>query len=128
MHVEKTMKDFVSLAKSQIKEIKITDVDELLAEGYQVLDVREPKEYQEGSIKDAVNVPRGVLEGAADRKIKGSDELQDRDKKWLLLCASSARSAMATVVLQQMGFTHVKNIKGGIKAWEKARKEVVIPS
>lgn len=123
----RTMKDFISEAKSQIEEVNIHDVEALLAEGYQVLDVREPAEYEKGSIQDAINVPRGVLEGAADLVVKGRQELQDRDKKWLLFCASSARSAMATVVLKQMGFRHVKNINGGINAWKDAEMEVVLP-
>jgi len=128
MPKERTMKDFIKEAKSQIEEIQIMEVDALIAEGYQVLDVREPAEYAEGSIKGAMNVPRGVLEGAADRKIKGNKALQDRNKKWLLLCKSSARSAMATVVLQQMGFQHVKNINGGFIAWKDAKMDVEMPN
>ena len=79
----KTMKDFISAAKSQIEEVEIHDVEALLLEGYQVLDVREPAEYEKGSIQGAINVPRGVLEGAADLVVKGREELQ----------ASSARGA-----------------------------------
>ena len=122
----KTMKDFISAAKAQIEEVEIDAVEALLAEGYQVLDVREPAEFEKGSIQGAINVPRGVLEGAADLIVKGREELQDRDKKWLLFCASSARSAMATLVLQQMGFQSVKNINGGINAWKDAEMKVVI--
>lgn len=128
MSSEKTMKDFVKEAKSQIEEIQIMEVESLIAEGYQVLDVREPGEYAEGTIQGAMNVPRGVLESAADREIKGSEALQDRDKKWLLLCKSSGRSAMATVALQQMGFKQVKNINGGFTAWKDAELEIVKPS
>lgn len=122
----KTMKDFVTEAKSQIDEVEITEVDALLAVGYQVVDVREPNEFEAGSIAGAINVPRGVLEGAADHIVKGCDELQDRNKKILLFCASSARSAMATLVLQQMGFTDVKNINGGINAWKESNMPLEI--
>ena len=116
----KSMQDFVMEAKSQIEEIEITEVDTLLTEGYQVLDVSEPCEFAEGAIDGSVNVPRGLLEPAADLVLKGREELQDRDKKWLLLCASSGRSAMATLVLKQMGFKNVKNINGGMEAWKDA--------
>lgn len=128
MTTEKTMTDFVTAAKSEIEEIQITDVEALIAEGYQVLDVREPNEFAEGSIKGALNVPRGILESSADRVIKGNDKLQNRDKKWLLLCKSSGRSAMATVALQEMGFQNVKNINGGFNAWKDAKLDIVIPS
>ena len=97
----------------------------MIAEGYQVLDVREPNEFADGSINGALNVPRGVLEPAADLVAQGREEMQDRDKKWLLFCATSGRSAMATLVLQQMGFKHVKNINGGMKTWADAEMTIV---
>ena len=121
----KTLKDFVMEAKSKIEEVAVTEVETLMAEGYQVLDVREPGEFAAVAIAGAINVPRGVLEPAADLVMKGREELQDRDKKWLLFCASSGRSAMATVVLQQMGFQNVKNINGGLEAWEEAGMPVI---
>ena len=55
------------------------------------------------------------------------EELMDRDCKWLLLCATSGRSAMAAVVMQQMGFKNVKNINGGIAAWKAAEMQTIIP-
>lgn len=120
----KTLKDFVTEAKSQIDEVGITEIAALLAEGYQVLDVREPAEFQEGTIEGAINVPRGVLEPAADLEFKGREELQDRDKKWLLVCATSGRSAMAAYVLKQMGFKNIKNINCGMQGWKDAEKEL----
>ena len=124
----KTLKDFVSEAKSQIDEVGISDIDALLAEGYQVLDVREPGEFLEGTIKGAINVPRGVLEPAADLEFKGREELQDRDKKWLLVCATSGRSAMAAYVLKQMGFKNIKNIDCGMQAVKDAKMDLVKPN
>jgi len=128
MSEEKTLMDFVKEAKSQITEIEVSDVVNLLDEGYQVLDVREPAEYHSGTIDGALNVPRGVLEAASDHQFPGHNEkMLDRDKKWLVFCATSGRSAMATAVLQQMGFKNVKNINGGMAAWKSAEMQVVIP-
>ena len=126
---EKTLMDFVKEAKSQITEVEITEVVALLDEGYQVLDVREPAEYISGTIDGALNVPRGLLEAASDHQYPGKNQnMQDRDKKWLLLCATSGRSAMAASVMQQMGFKNVKNINGGVAAWKQAEMHVVIPA
>ena len=97
-------------------------------EGYQVLDVREPAEFLAGTIAGALNIPRGLLEPAADRQYAGRrEELMERDKKWLLFCASSGRSAMASVVLQQMGFKNIKNINGGMNAWKVAELPISTP-
>lgn len=128
MSEEKTLMDFVKNAKSQITEIEVSDVVALLDEGYQVLDVREPAEYAAGTIDGAMNLPRGILEAASDHQYPGKNAaMQDRDKKWLLLCATSGRSAMAALVMQQMGFKNVKNISGGVAAWRLAEMQVVIP-
>jgi len=128
MSEEKTLMDFVKAAKSQITEVDVTEVVALLDEGYQVLDVREPAEYISGTVDGALNIPRGVLEAASDRQYPGKNpNMQDRDKKWLLLCATSGRSAMAAQVMQQMGFKNIKNINGGIAAWKAAEMQVVIP-
>ena len=125
---EKTLMDFVKQAKSQIQEIDVSAVNALLDEGYQVLDVREPAEFLAGTIAGALNIPRGILEPAADRQYAGRrEELMDRDKKWLLFCASSGRSAMASVVLQQMGFKNIKNINGGMNAWKVAELPISTP-
>jgi rhodanese-related sulfurtransferase len=128
MSEEKTLKDFVRQAKSEISEVEVSDVVALLDDGYQVLDVREPAEYVSGTIDGAVNIPRGILEAVSDREYPGRNEMMmDRDKKWLVLCATSGRSAMAAAVMQQMGFKNVKNINGGIAAWKSAEMQVVIP-
>jgi rhodanese-related sulfurtransferase len=128
MSEEKTLMDFVKQAKSQITEVEVSQVVPLLDDGYQVLDVREPHEYESGTIDGAVNVPRGILEAVSDRQYPGRLEMMmDRDKEWLLLCATSGRSAMATSVMQQMGFKNVKNINGGMAAWKSAEMQVVIP-
>ena len=125
MNQEKTLMDFVKQAKAKIQEVVVAEVNALLNDGYQVLDVREPAEFLSGTIEGALNVPRGTLEPAADRQYAGHrDELMDRDKKWLIFCASSGRSAMATVVLQEMGFKNVKNINGGMNAWKAAELPV----
>ena len=92
------------------------------------MDVREPGEFLEGTIKGAINVPRGVLEPAADLEFKGREELQDRDKKWLLVCATSGRSAMAAYVLKQMGFKNIKNIDCGMQTLKESKMELSIPS
>ena len=121
--------DFVQDAKSRIKEVDVDTAEKLIAEGYKVLDVREPSEHDNLAIKGSVNVPRGVLEPAADLQYPGANpDLRDhRDTQWLVLCATGGRAAMATDTLQKMGFKDVSNILGGMKAWVDAGKPTVTP-
>lgn len=123
----KTLMDFVKAAKSQITEVSVDEAQSLLSEGYRVIDVREPAEFSSGTIAGSINIPRGVLEPAADLANKdGNKDLQNgRDGKWLVLCKTSGRSAMASVVLQEMGFSNIKNIAGGTTAWNAASLSLV---
>ena len=121
--------DFVKDAKSRIQEVNIEDVSTLQTEqGYGVLDVREVDEYERGTIPGSVHVPRGMIEAFCDHNYPSKRaELQDRDHPWLILCATGGRAAMACDVMQQMGFTNVKNINGGMAAWKEAEKQVELP-
>lgn len=122
--------DFVKQAKSRIQEVDINTAEDLMNQGWKILDVREPDEYLSGSIANAIHVPRGILEPACDLENKGGVQaLQEgRNDKWLVLCRTSGRAALACDVMQQMGFTEVKNILGGMMAWQAAGKTKVIPS
>jgi rhodanese-related sulfurtransferase len=127
---EKNLMDFVIDAKSRIKEVEVKEVPKLMGDGYRVLDVREPAEYLSGAIDNALHVPRGMLEAAADRNYDGAiPALRDhRDDKWLVVCRSGARAAMACDVLQQMGYSDVTNVFGGMMAWKEANMPLISPS
>ena len=122
-----SLMDFVKDAKSRIKEVDINAAEGLIAQGYKVLDVREPAEHAAGAIDGSLNIPRGTLEPAADLAYaKGNPALRDqRDAKWLVVCATGGRSALATNTLQQMGFVDVTNMLGGMSAWIEADKPIV---
>jgi rhodanese-related sulfurtransferase len=118
----KSLKDFVADAKSRIREISAADAAETIKRNPAtlVVDVREPAEYAEGHIPGALLVPRGVLEAKADLEYAAREpRLADRSQPIIVQCASAARSAMAAEVLQQMGFTNVRSLAGGIVAWKE---------
>jgi adenylyltransferase/sulfurtransferase len=74
-----------------------------------VLDVREPNEYQICRIAGSTLIPLGEL---ASR----TGEL-DRDRDMVVHCKMGGRSAKAVALLQERGFTRVRNLKGGILSW-----------
>jgi sulfur dioxygenase len=81
------------------------------AASVQILDVREPAEFTGplGHISGAVLVPLGELAARAG-------EL-DRARPIVAVCRAGGRSAQATVILQQAGFTDVANLTGGMLRW-----------
>jgi rhodanese-related sulfurtransferase len=84
-----------------------------------LVDVREPDEFVQGHLPGAICIPRGILEGAADPGFRYRDErlCNARGATILLCCQSGGRSAMAAVVMLQMGFGSVYNLAGGIECW-----------
>lgn len=113
--------DFVKAAKSCVKEISPGELIEKLKnkEDMLLIDVREHGEFEQGHIKGATLVPRGILEAAADPSYpKHMPELvAARDRQVIVYCATSGRSAMAAAVLQMMGFKNVLNLSGGYAKW-----------
>jgi rhodanese-related sulfurtransferase len=113
--------DFVRAAKSCIREIQPRELLEKMAnkEDLLLLDVREHGEFENGHIRGAHLVPRGIIEAAADPTYpKHVPELvAARDRQVVLYCATSGRSAMAAAVLQMMGFRNVLNLDGGYVRW-----------
>ena len=71
-----------------------------------VIDVRTPGEFQSGAYPGATNIPLDELQIRID-------ELGGKSRDITLYCASGARSAYGQRMLQQLGFTNVKN-GGGI--------------
>jgi adenylyltransferase/sulfurtransferase len=77
--------------------------------GIQLLDVREPAEYQIARIKGARLFPLSTL-------AQQYTEL-DPGQRYYLHCRSGSRSLNALQFLRERGFQHLKSVKGGITAW-----------
>jgi rhodanese-related sulfurtransferase len=78
-----------------------------------LIDVREPNEYQEFNI-GAKLVPLGKIQSMQ------ADELDDlKDQEVILHCRSGKRSATAAMFLETMGFTNTVNVEGGMLAWQE---------
>lgn len=120
--------DFIRAAKACINEISTEELEKMRAERDALLvDVRESSEHEQGHIRNALLVPRGIIEAAADPGYpKHVPELcAARNRPVVLYCATGGRSAMTAAVLQMMGFTEVYSLAGGFSQWEQAGGPVV---
>ena len=111
-----TDKDFVKEAKKTIKEISVADAKAYMDSGKAVIivDCRTAKEFKKGHLPKAVNIPRGLLEFKVAKKIP------NKSSYIICYCKSGDRSCLSTCTLGQMGYTNVKSMDGGWKAWVKA--------
>jgi rhodanese-related sulfurtransferase len=93
--------------------ITVTALKERLDKGEKInlIDVREPAEYEEKNI-GAQLIPLGKIMSMQ------IDELEDlRNEEIIIHCRSGMRSMQACMMLEQMGFTNTVNVEGGIIAW-----------
>ena len=119
----KSSKELVDDANKSIKVMS----PEQVKSAYQkdeitLIDVRDIRElWKEGTIKNAIHIPRGMLEFWLD---PNSSYFQQNKigniKKMVLYCALGFRSALATKALQEMGFENVSNAEGGFDSLKKA--------
>lgn len=79
-------------------------------DSYQILDVRQPKEYEQGHLAGALLMPV--------KEITARIGELDRGEPLLVYCHSGVRSKAACQLLQAEGFRDVYNMSGGIVAWQ----------
>lgn len=79
--------------------------------GVVVVDVREPVEWSQGHIAEAVHIPLGTLM-SRPRELLQQDGI-------IFVCAEGIRSAVACEVAAAIGKTQIYNLEGGTKAWLK---------
>ena len=102
-------------ADAGIRVAAPAEAQEILAAGDVVLlDVRTPAEFADGRLAGAVNIDQT----APDFR----DRLEElpRDEPYVIYCRSGNRSAQARAVMEELGFTDVVDIDGGILAWAAA--------
>jgi len=103
-------------AKARVSQVDPGEVDALLAAGAVAIDVREADEHARGTVPGATNISIGSL---AERI---AAEVPDLDAPIVCFCSGGNRGALAAAALEDLGYTNVKSIAGGLLAY-KARKE-----
>jgi sulfur-carrier protein adenylyltransferase/sulfurtransferase len=108
--------------KSQIDQVDPSEVHELIDEGVAVIDVRETEEFAGGHLPGAKHVPKSHLE----TRIEGV--VADRGAHIILYCQSGNRSAWAArTLIEDLGYTNVSSMTGGITLWKDRGYEVEVP-
>ena len=101
---------------SDVPEIDIATLEQRMADGVLVIDVREDDEYLGGHIGSAVHIALGTV---PDRV----GELP-ADAPVLVVCAVGGRSARAVQFLRAQGID-ATNVAGGTKAWAESGRPLV---
>ena len=100
-----------------MNDITVSELKKRLETGNQnfiFIDVREPYEYAEFNL-GATLIPLGTVVQAAT-----AGDLSDHKADEIIVhCRSGARSGQAKMMLMQMGFENVRNVEGGVLAWQQ---------
>src|SRR5687768_311411 len=118
-----TFRDLLAAAKASIREVDTAGAGAALAANPNtvVLDVREPDEYEQGALPNAVHIPRGHLESQVESR------LADKSAPVLIYCAGGTRSAFAARTLAELGYSDVVSMAGGFNKWKNENREWSAP-
>ncbi|KOY80369.1 rhodanese-like domain-containing protein [Lysinibacillus macroides] len=94
-----------------MKEFTVKEVQQAIEQGKKLnlIDVRESDEVEAGHIPGIIHIPLHLMEFRMQ-------EL-DKNKSYIMVCRSGARSGRATQLLASYGFD-VANMTGGMSAWK----------
>ena len=95
---------------------KYTNSDKLV-----VLDVRTPKEYENGCIFGALNF------NIEDKNFSKIIQLLDKTKLYIVYCKSGIRSEEAVTIMSKLGFNNLYHMYEGTDGWKESRLEVSDP-
>lgn len=73
---------------------------------YIIIDVRTESEYQQGHIKNAINIPNESIDESV------SEILTDKDQLLLVYCRSGNRSKQASEKLAKLGYSNIYEFGG----------------
>ena len=105
----------VNDAKTRIREISAADAAARQSAGAVLVDVREADDFAKEHAAGAVGLSKGVVE------LKIEERVPDLAAEIICYCGGGSRSALVADNLQKMGYTNVKSLAGGFKAWREQK-------
>ncbi len=123
-----SVKDLLGAANAAVPKITMAEAKTLMADANALLvDVRDAPEVEEnGKVKGALHVSRGMLEFRADPASPYFNPAFSPDRTIIVYCASGGRSALAGKTLKELGYDKVVNL-GAFKDWADNGGEIERP-
>ena len=121
----KSLEELLIEANDLVKRLSYDESVDLITNTQTVIiDVREESEvYNLGLIKNAVHIPRGLIEFKLSPNSPNNPVLIDDNTNILVYCAGGYRSALAAKSLIDLGFKNVYNL-GGFQEWVESGGDI----
>jgi rhodanese-related sulfurtransferase len=100
-----------------IAEISVSELEQLIAAGSMVIDVREADEFVAGHVPTAISIPLSTVQNRID-------EFRHEGTVYVI-CQSGGRSMRACQYLADFDIDNLVNIAGGTAGWIALGKEVI---
>jgi len=115
MNLPTRFQQLVSEAKKHIRQIGAEELPAALAERHALLiDVREEEDFRVEHARQAIHLSRGMIETEIE-------EIADNPNTPIICyCGGGSRSALVVENLQRMGYTDVRSLTGGFRAYKSA--------
>ncbi|MDX1295304.1 MAG: rhodanese-like domain-containing protein [Sulfurimonadaceae bacterium] len=108
-------KKVMSAAQEVVKETTPKELDRMIKadDDIYIIDIREKEQKLHGEIfhLNLIPITRGYLEFQVER------EIPDKKAKIIVYCCTGKRSILTVKTMQDMGYTNVTSLKGGIRGW-----------
>lgn len=117
-------KELASDTKPYIEEITVDELNAKIenSEEFFLIDVRQPAEFEKGNLPYSTLLPRGIIEFKIGDKAFWEDDQQwfvpEKDAEIVIYCKKGDRGILATKSLMELGYSNVRNLEGGIIAWD----------
>lgn len=98
-------------AKARVAHVDPAQVDAQMSSGAVVIDVREPAECAKGTVPGSHNIALGSLANTIRSVVP------DTSTPVICFCNGGNRGALAAAQLQDLGYTHVSSLAGGLVAY-----------
>lgn len=124
---EMTTDQLLNEVRASVKSISILDTKTSIdrKEKIVLLDIRDMKEFLEDRIQGAVNMSRAV--GLSPRILEHhlKKMIPDKSAFVIVYCQFETRSPLTVKAMNDIGYSNVVYMKGGLEAWKKAGYPVV---
>ncbi len=106
-----------------IQEITVDELNNKIenSEDFFLIDIRQPKEFEKSNIPYSTSIPRGLLEFKIGDETFWEEEqwyAPEKDAEIIIYCKKGHRGILAAKALSELGYSNVKNLKGGMSAWD----------
>ena len=126
-------KDLASVSKTKIKSITVKDLKKKIEaeEEFLLIDVRQYNEYSQNNIPGSFFISRGDLEFKILNEAFWEEEFMyvpEKDAEIVVYCKKGDRGALSAESLMKLGFKNVKNLEGGMVAWDPEFESAEAPT